>query len=183
MRRRQIIAYLAISADGFIARPDGDVAWLDRPRTAGDYGMGAFYKTIDTVVMGRKTFEVGRRLGQESYAGKKNYVFSRRWRGRQVANVEIVAGPLRSFARGLRGRPGKDIWLVGGAALVGAFLDEGQLDQLIIHVIPTLIGEGIPLLQPRHRLVPLQLRSSRRYRDGVVRLHYDVEPQASRGSR
>jgi dihydrofolate reductase len=172
--RRKIILYIAVSADGFIARPDGDVAWLDRPRAAGDYGMGAFYKTIDTVLMGRKTYEVSLKFGQKAYAGKKNYVFSRTLRPTTKARVQIVSGDVGELAWKLRSEEGKHIWLVGGADLAGAFLDAGQLDELVIHVIPTLIGEGIPLIQPRHRSVELTLLSTRTYRDGVLRLHYAV---------
>lgn len=173
-RGRRIILYVAVSADGFIARPDGDVAWLDRPRTAGDYGMAAFYKTIDTVLMGRKTYEVGLKFGQKAYAGKKNYVFSRTLRPTARAKVQIVSGDVGELAWKLRSEEGKHVWLVGGAELAAAFLDVGQLDELIIHVIPTLIGDGIPLIQPRHRSVELTLLSTRTYRDGVVRLHYAV---------
>jgi dihydrofolate reductase len=176
---RKIIVYIAMSADGYIARPDGDVGWLDRPRIAGDYGMGAFYKSIDTVLMGRKTYDIARKLGQKAYPGKKNYVFSRTRRRSRTPNVEFLNGPVGDFARELRQAKGKDIWLVGGAQLTAAFLDEGQVDEFIIHVIPTLIGEGIPLLQPRHRTVPLTLLSCRSYPDGVVRLHYSVGPQQS----
>jgi dihydrofolate reductase len=176
---RKIIVYIATSADGFIARPDGDVSWLDRPKSAGDYGMGAFYKTIDTTLMGRKTYDIGRKLGQESYPGKKNYVFSRTHDVGESMGVEFVARSAGAFARRLRGVEGKDIWLVGGGELVGSFLDAGEIDELVIHVVPTLIGEGIPLLHPRHRSVPLNLLSSRAFPDGVVRLHYAVSKGAA----
>jgi len=169
---RKIIVYVATSTDGYIARPDGDVGWLDRPRTAGDYGMGAFYKTVDTVIMGRKTWTVGGKLGQAFYPGKKNYVFSRT--RRTASKVELVSGRVGAFARRLRATKGKDIWLVGGASIIAAFLDAGAVDELIIHVVPILIGAGIPLVAPRHRSVELKLLSSRTYRDGVVRLRYAV---------
>ncbi len=181
---RRLIVYVATSADGYIARPDGDVAWLDRPGAAGDYGMSAFYKTVDTVVMGGRTWDLALALGQTGYPGKKNYVFSRQPR-RPVGpaspggDVEFVSGDVGAFAKKLRAKPGRDIWLVGGASLVGEFLDAGEIDAFIIHVMPTLIGEGIPLISPRHRSVPLALRSCRRFADGVVRLHYDVLSRAA----
>lgn len=171
---RKIIYYLAASADGFIARPDEDISWLHRPRIAGDYGMAAFYKTIDTVLMGRKTYAIGQKFGQDSYSGKKNFVFSRTSLAAQSPKVEYVNGDITEFAAGLRAQKGKHIWLVGGASLAASFLDCGQLDEIIIHVIPIFIGEGIPLLQPRHRLIPLKCLSTRRYSDGVVRLHFAV---------
>lgn len=179
---RKIIVYIAVSADGYIARSDGDVAWLDRPRTAGDYGMGLFYKSIDTVLMGRATYEVALGLGQTSYPGKKNYVFSRERRRSTDRAIEFVSEKVGAFARRLRRTKGKSIWMVGGARLIASFLDAGLIDELILHVIPTVIGEGIPLLQPRHRLVPLKLQSCRRYPDGVVRLHYSVLPTPDPGN-
>ena len=175
---RKVIVYIATSADGYIARPDGDVKWLDRPRTAGDYGMGAFYKTVDTVLMGRKTWSVGAELGQAYFSGKKNYVFSRT--PRTAKKVEVINEDPVDFVKRLRAQPGKDIWLVGGAELIALLLDGGQVDELIIHVIPVLIGEGIPLIAPRHRQIELELREHEAYADGVVRLRYAVA-MSSRG--
>src|SRR5215216_1810674 len=74
---RKIIAYLATSADGFIARPDGDVGWLERPRPSDEYGMPAFLRSVDTVVMGRVTWEMGQKLGGAIVEGKRNIILSR----------------------------------------------------------------------------------------------------------
>ncbi len=181
---RKIIAYLATSADGYIARSDGDVKWLDRPHPPGDYGMPEFYRSIDTVLLGRKTWEMGVRLGQSSFAGKKNYVFSRGPKSANAAGVEFVSDEDGKLARRLKEESGKDIWLVGGASLFASFLDTGHVDELILHVIPVLIGEGIPLVEPGRRELPLTLHSSQAYPDGVVRLHYTLgkerPPAASR---
>lgn len=171
---RKIIVYAATSADGYIARPDGDVAWLDRPRPKGGYGMNAFFKSVDTVLMGRKTYEVGLAFGQGSHPGKRNYVFSRKRRRTRTSAVEFVRGDVGEFARRLRESEGKDVWLMGGGELVASFLDEGEIDEFITHVVPVLIGEGIPLIHPRRRLVTLKLLSARAYPDGVVRLHHSV---------
>jgi dihydrofolate reductase len=171
---RKIIVYIATSADGFIARPDGDVAWLERPRPKGNYGMAEFYRSVDTVLMGRKTYDMALKFGQTSYPGKLNYIFSRTPRRSEVVNVKFVMEDIAGFAKHLHGTRGKNIWLVGGAGLTAAFLDAGQVDEFIIHVIPVLIGEGIPLLAPRHRAIPLRLLSTRSYPDGVVRLHYRI---------
>ncbi len=169
---RKVVVYVATSADGYIARPDGDVSWLDRKRPKGNYGMAAFFKSVDTVLMGRETYEFARRFGQEGHPGKKNYVFSRRRRRGHAPGVEFVREPVRDFARKLREARGKDVWLLGGASLAASFLDAGQLDELVVHVVPVLIGEGIPLFAPRRRRLPLALLSTRAYPDGVVRLHY-----------
>jgi len=77
-RKRKFIVYVATSADGFIARRDGSVEWLDRPHPKGDYGMPEFYRSIDTCIPGRKTYDLTVRFGMAGgYAKKKNYVFSR----------------------------------------------------------------------------------------------------------
>jgi dihydrofolate reductase len=178
--RRKIIVYIATSADGYIARPDGDVEWLNRrPRV--DYGIRAFYSTIDTILWGRKTYDwvldyykkKGRKGGMFD-TKLANYVFSRKPPKRAALGVEFVSEPVKTFARRLRATPGKHIWMMGGGELIASFLDAGEIDEFDIHVIPTFIGEGIPLVAPRHRDVPLRLRSVRKYPDGGVRLRYDV---------
>jgi dihydrofolate reductase len=181
VRRRKIIVSIATSADGYIARPDGGVEWLNRPRKAGDYGLSAFFKSIDTILWGRKTYEVALGFTRGHGVGYglrvKNYVFSRRPLKQPSPDVELVRQPIRAFAKRLRATPGKNVWMMGGAGLIGSFLDAGEIDELVIHVIPTIIGEGIPLIAPKHRRVPLRLRSVRRFPDGVVRLHYAVVRQ------
>jgi dihydrofolate reductase len=178
--RRKIIVYIATSADGYIARPDGNVDWLQRPHTAGDYGMGRFYRSIDTILWGRKTYELALAFQKQGIKGAefdpkvKNYVFSHHPPPSAAPAVEFVTQPIPAFAERLRATRGKAIWMMGGAGLIASFLDEDQIDEFIIHVVPILIGEGIPLIAPRHRTVPLVLRSCRRYSDGVVRLHYSV---------
>jgi len=172
---RKIIVYIAISADGYIARPDGDFSWLNRPSVKGDYGIARFYKKVDTAIMGRKTYELGVKLGQTGYPGLQNYVFSRRSRKSDVPYVEFVDDDIPGFAARMRKAGGKHIWLVGGSEIIAAFLDQGQVDEFILHVIPILIGAGIPLVHPKFRNVPLKLVKTRRYSDGVVRLHYRVD--------
>ena len=179
--KRKIIVYIAISADGYIARPDGDVGWLDRPRPKGNYGIGAFFKTIDTILWGRKTWAKGIEMGmQPSGFGKgiKNYVFSRQPQKSPAPEVEFVRGPIKAFAESLRAQTGKNIWMMGGGEIIAAFLDVGEIDEFSIHVIPVMIGDGIPLVAPRHRLIPLKLLSTKKFPDGVVYLNYRVRPKA-----
>ena len=191
---RKIIVYIATSADSFIARKDGAVDWLDRPRPKGNYGMGAFWKSIDTIIMGRKTYDMAVRFVKEGkaspdmYRGIKHYAFSRKPPKKVLDGFEFVKEPIKKFAKRLRAEKGRDIFLMGGAGLIGSFLDAGEIDEFIIHVIPTFIGEGIPLIAPRHRTVPLKLLSTKKYSDGVVRLHYAVSEarpsgRATKGER
>src|SRR5207237_8439587 len=106
-------------------------------------------------------------------ARRKNYVFTRRLlQSAAPAGVEFVNEPIKDFVTRLREKKGKDIWMMGGAGIIASFLDEGEIDEFMIHVIPTFIGEGIPLIAPRHRTVPLKLVSCKKFSDGVVALHY-----------
>jgi len=181
-KRRKIVVYIATSADGYIARPDGDVEWLNRRPHNIDYGMRAFHATIDTILLGRKTYdwavEYCKKNGikTESVFDKKipHYVFSRKPPKKAASGIQFVSEPVKAFAQRLRATPGKHIWMMGGGELIASFLDAGEIDEFDIHVIPNFIGEGIPLVAPRHRDVPLRLRSSRKYPDGVVRLYYEV---------
>jgi len=176
--KRKILVYVATSADGYIARGDGSVDWLNRPRTAGDYGMGAFFRTIDTILWGRKTYEQSASTGGGGSFGPKvkNYVFSHQPPTSQPpSGVEFINEPIGAFAKRLRAESGKDAWIMGGGGLIASFLDAGEIDEFIINMIPTFIGEGIPLIHLRRRSVELALLSSRRFSDGVVRLHYRVK--------
>ncbi|HET6180686.1 MAG TPA: dihydrofolate reductase family protein [Candidatus Sulfotelmatobacter sp.] len=179
--QRKIIVYIATSADGFIARPNGDVEWLNRLPPTADHGMGAFYRTIDTILWGRKTYDWAlayqrRKRIKGSMFDKTvaNYVFSHKPPKKAAPGVEFVSEPLKAFARRLRATPGKHIWMMGGGGLIASFLDAGEIDEFDIHVIPVFIGKGIPLVAPRHRDVLLKLRTARKYPDGVVRLRYDI---------
>jgi len=181
VRKRKIIVYIAISADGFIARPDGSVDWLDRPRPKGNYGMGKFLKSIDTVLWGRKTCDMAVDFQKKGVPGTafdtrvKNYVFTRSLPQTPApAGVEFVSEPIQAFATRLRKKKGKDIWMMGGAGIIASFLDQGEIDEFMIHVIPKFIGEGIPLIATGPRTVSLKLISCTEFPDGVVRLHYTV---------
>jgi|SRR5579884_3146447 len=174
---RKIIVYIAISADGYIARPDGDVGWLDRPRPKGNYGYGEFFKSVDSILWGRNTYDKSLQMGMTpAMFGPKvrNYLFSHSNPTSLLKSFELVKEPIKTFAQKLRAQPGRNIWMMGGGQIIASFLDEGEIDEFSLHVIPTFIGEGIPLIQPRHRSIELQLLSTKQFPDGVVHLHYSV---------
>jgi dihydrofolate reductase len=144
--------------------------------------MAAFTRSIDTILWGRKTFDQslerdpsGGEFSSGMFGtGVTHYLFSRTPRTDLPPSVFQVDGPIGEFARELRSRAGRDIWMMGGASLIASFLDAGEIDAFVIHVIPTLIGAGIPLIEPKNRTVELKLVSTRKFVDGVVRLSYDV---------
>jgi dihydrofolate reductase len=181
MADRKIIVNAATSADGFIARPDGDIDWLtSRPKPAGFYDMGKFTATVDAKILGRKTYEKSLELGAKFGGRDTTYVCSSNPPPARPAGVEFVAEPIAAFAKRLRDSAGKNIWMMGGGGIIASFLDAGAIDQFIITVMPVMIGEGIPLVAPRHRHVELKLLSSRQFDDGVVQLHYDVIQPSTR---
>jgi dihydrofolate reductase len=105
----------------------------------------------------------------------KNYVFTRRpAQSAASAGVEFVNELIKTFTTRLQAKKGKNIWMMGGAGIIASFLDEGEIDEFMIHVIPTFIGKGIPLIAPGRRTVLLRLISCTKFPDGVVKLHYTV---------
>jgi dihydrofolate reductase len=176
-KHRKVIVHIATSADGYIARADGDLEWLtSRPAPEGFYGMNAFMTSVDTKVLGRKTYEVSRRMGAKFDSKSRNIVFSRHAPPADApSGVEFVNDAIARFVSRLREQPGKDIWLMGGGEIIASFLDEQAIDEFVISVVPIFIGEGIPLIARRHRHVPLELRSIERFEDGLVQLHYRVQ--------
>ena len=175
--RRKVIVHIATSADGYIARPDGDLEWLtSRPAPEGFYGMNAFMRSVDTKVLGRKTFEASVRMGAKFDSKDRYIVFSRQAPPADApSGVEFVSEAIGPFVSRLRAQPGKDIWLMGGGDIIASFLDEQAIDEFVISVAPVFIGEGIPLIARRHRHVPLELLSVERFDDGLVQSRYRVQ--------
>jgi dihydrofolate reductase len=181
-KTRKVIVHIATSADGYIARLDGDIGWLtERPAPKGFYGISKFMHSIDTKVFGRKTYDVSVQMGASFDSKTRNVVFSRRPSPPSVPSaVEFTSEAIGPFVNRLREGSGKDIWLMGGGEVIASFLDDGAIDEFIISVVPVFIGQGIPLIAPRHRHVPLHLRSTESFADGVVLLHYEVQNAGSR---
>ena len=174
---RKIIVHIATSADGYIARPDGDIDWLTRrPAPKGFYGIPKFTRTIDTVLFGRKTYDISLTMGAAFDTKTRSYVFSRQPAPASVpAGVQFVNEPVDMFVKRLRAAKGKHIWMMGGGELIASFLDAGAIDEFIVSIVPTFIGDGIPLIARRHRDTSLRVKSVTRFPDGVVQVHYLVE--------
>jgi dihydrofolate reductase len=167
---RRVRYFAASSLDGYIARTDGSIGWLFHDA---DYGYAAFYSTIDTVVMGRTTYELALALGPYPFSGKKAYVFSKSRAGTRNEHAEFVALDVRAFVAGLRGQPGRDIWLVGGAKLAQAFLAGDLIDEYIVSIHPVLLGAGIPLFPANGREAVLRFEGARTFSSGLVQLRYE----------
>jgi dihydrofolate reductase len=177
MPARKIIVNLATSADGYMARPDGNLDWLTkRPEPEGFYGLPEFERSTDAKILGRKTFDWVVKMGGQFSGDAPHYVFSKQAPPASVpAGIKFVSEPVSAFTERLRSQAGKNIWMMGGGEIIASFLDENAIDEFIIGVVPVFIGEGIPLLAPRHRETPLRVLGVKQFPDGVVQLHYEVQ--------
>lgn len=170
--------YIATSVDGFIARPDGDVAWLDETEPLGDgedAGFGAFFGSVDVLVMGRGTFEKVLEFDWP-YGDKPVMVLSRTLQSVPEARRETVTierSAPHELSEKLTQAGYKRAYLDGGK-VIQSFLRAGLVDEMTITLIPVLLGEGIPLFGPTERDIPLQLLSSQSWPNGFVQNHYRV---------
>jgi dihydrofolate reductase len=171
---RKVIYGGAMSLDGYIAGPNGEHDWILMDP---DMDFAAFAARFDTYLIGRKTFEVMRRMGSggESVPGIQNIVFSRTLRQSDYPSITISADA-QSVVTELRTRPGKDIALFGGGELFRSLLAAGLVDGVGVSLIPVLLGGGVPLLPPPAARTILRLRKQRLYeKTGTVGLEYDIE--------
>lgn len=167
--RRKIVLFIACSLDGYIARVNGGIDWLFDDQ---DYGYTQFYESIDTVLVGRKTYEQASSFEEFPFEGKECYVFSRSV-DREDENVKFVDGDIVNFTEELRGREGKDIWLVGGAEIIQVLLSANLIDRFTISFHPILLGDGIPLFKKQEDETKLVLIDSISFSTGLAQLHYE----------
>jgi dihydrofolate reductase len=173
---RKVMLRVAMSLDGFIADANGGVDWLDRFHGQGsreDYGMTKFFRSIDTVLMGRHTHDFALSHGMSSYKGMKNFVFTRSKPAGKRDGVEYLAGDPADLITVLRQKPGKHIWLCGGSNLARQLLERNLVDEIGLAVIPILLGEGIPLFVKRYSETELRLVDCQAYKIGLVSLTYE----------
>jgi dihydrofolate reductase len=160
-----------MSVDQYLARPDGSLDWLERfnDPAAGDAGYGAFFSTVDTVVLGRSTFDTVLGFDQWPYGGKRVVVFSHR--ALEHEGVEVASGPLASVLTSLRARGSQHVYLDGGQ-LVRQGLQENVVDLLTLSVVPHVLGSGRPLFAQGLPELRLTLLGSQVYPNGLVQLRY-----------
>jgi dihydrofolate reductase len=166
----------ACSLDGFFARKNDAVDWLIWSDEAGKI-MRDYWETIDTIVMGRKTYEAGLKMsgGKENlYSGIKTYVFSRTLKPRKDGPLEFVADDAAEFVKRLKKTKGKDICVMGGGNLARSLFEAGLIDEIGFSVHPVLLGSGIPLFHEMKRQIDLDLIDCQCFKNGCVYVSYRV---------
>jgi dihydrofolate reductase len=171
---RKVTFGVANSLDNFIAREDDGVDWLLWSDEVASLS-AEFWKTIDTVVMGRKTYEVALRGGTTAYPGVRNIVFSRILTTDPNKTVEFVAEDAAAFVRDLKQQDGKGICVMGGGELAHSLFEAGMIDELVVNIHPVLLGSGLPLFFPMSQQINLELLDCKLLPHGCVLLTYRVK--------
>jgi dihydrofolate reductase len=168
----------ASSLDNVIARTDGAVDWLlwsDEAMST----MTEYWKTIDTIVMGRKTYEVAlthsKGGGGNPYKGMRTYVFSRTIRESPASGVEIISEDAAEFVRNLKSQEGLDICVMGGGEFAKTLFEADLIDELGFNIHPLLLGSGIPLFHHMSRQIDLELLECNPFKNGCVMVTYRVK--------
>lgn len=170
---RKIILGLAVSLDGFIEGPNGEYDWCF---TDQDYGLSDFFKRIDTIFMGRKSYELAQTMeGENPWKGMTTYVFSKTLKEVNGENVKLITGDIEKQINALREQPGKDIWMFGGAELLTTFVNSGWIDEYWLSLHPIILGAGKPLFQNIASRKKLKLTDHKVYETGLVSLRYQPE--------
>lgn len=170
--QRKLIVYIACSLDGYIAAPGDDLSFLETVAQEGeDYGYGAFVETVDTIIMGRKTYDWVLKHAPFSHTDKQVFIVTRTPRASHE-NIFFYTGRLRPLVEQLKSQTGKHIFCDGGAEVVNALLLENLVDEFIISVIPVLLGKGIHLFKEGRSTQNLSLLSAKSFPSGLVQLHY-----------
>ncbi len=169
---------VAASLDGYLAGPQGELDWIPEDPSV---DFGAIFAKVDTVLLGRRSYEALRQYGGGPWApGTRVYIFSRTLRPEEHPDVMIVREDVGGVVAALRGEASDgEIWLFGGGDLFKSLLAAGQVDTVEVTIVPVLLGGGVPLLEPGAPRTRLALTGTRAYRSGMVSLSYRVEHMAA----
>lgn len=174
-KKRNLVLFIASSLDGYIATKDESLEWLYHVEGEGDNGYSEFYHTVDTILMGKRTYNwiMNQNLKEFPYKNKECYVFSRSF-AENTEDVKFVNDDVLNFVNQLKSENGKNIWIVGGGELLHSLIKEKLVDELIITVAPILLGKGIPLFKEVDKQLNLTLKGTRKFNQ-FVELHYEVK--------
>ncbi|MDQ4123375.1 MAG: dihydrofolate reductase family protein [Acidobacteriota bacterium] len=173
---RKVTFGVANSLDNYIARKDHGIDWLMWSDETADV-LKDYWKTIDTIVMGRKTYEAGLKYSNSKnpYPGMKSYVLSRTLNPVEIEGLQIVNEEAAEFVRKLKAESGKDICIMGGGELGKSLLEAGLIDEIGFNIHPVLLGSGIPLFHEMNHQINLELIECRPFKNGCVYVLYKVK--------
>ncbi|PLX20062.1 MAG: dihydrofolate reductase [Salinivirgaceae bacterium] len=176
MNDRKLILYIACSLDGYISKPNDDLSFLDRMQQEGeDYGYGDFITDVDTIIIGHKTYQWVIDQGFEyPHHDKDVYVITRTGKPKEN-NINYYAGDVKKLVSSLKEKEGRNIYCDGGAEIVNLLLKEKLFDELIISVVPVILGEGTRLFNDNYPEQNLELISATSFDKGMVQLRYKIE--------
>ena len=171
-KQRKLVLLIATSLDGYIATKDDSLDWLFKVEGEGDNGISEFYETVDTILMGRKTYDwiITHMTEEFPYKNKECYVFSRQ-ENEDTEDVKFIKEDIIDFTNKLKNEEGKNIWIVGGGDLLHSFIKEKLVDEFIITIAPTIIGGGVPSFKEDEYQLELYLKGTRCFNQ-FVELHY-----------
>lgn len=173
---RKLSLFIAMSLDGYIAKPDEDLGFLKIVEKEGeDYGYAKFSSTIDTIIIGRKTYEwVEREIGSSHYDnGERDVYVITRTKRPDAGRVKFYNGNLTELVQTLKSKKGKNIYCDGGAEVINDLLKNDLIDQMIISVIPILLGDGTRLFKDGRPEQELQVIKTKTFDTGLIQLHYE----------
>ncbi|MBP6744042.1 dihydrofolate reductase [bacterium] len=172
---RRVVLYVANSLDGYIAREDGSVDWLFDPYA---HGYEFFYEDVDTVIMGRKTYDQALSFEEAPYSSKRAIIFSRTAKPSPYAGLEYTTEPPQDVVRKLKEEDGGMIWLVGGREISELLIANELVDELIVSIHPKILISGIPLVASKDCAVDLKLVTYEVFKSGLVQLRYEIVKKA-----
>lgn len=173
----EVILFIAVSLDGFIARKDGDISWLQKYEgKKEDYGYSEFMKTVGASIMGSKTYE--KCLSFPNWPDNNKPIFvvtNRKLKNAKRANVAFYTGSLNGLVEKIKSHNKGNVWLVGGAKLSQSFFKEGLVDRIILSTIPIVIGNGISLFGQANNTIDFELASVKKYESGIIQAEYKIK--------
>lgn len=170
----KVIIYIAATLDGYIARNNDDVSWLDAFQSpTEDYGFADFIRGIGTSIMGARTYQQSLIYPERILKGLQHYVLSAKALPLVPdADIEFYGDTSGRLIKKIKNESSKDIWIVGGGQTVCSFLNEGLVDEIQQFVVPVLLKEGIPLYPALNKEITLNLVETQAYPSGIVKLRY-----------
>ena len=173
---RKVILYIASSLDGYIAKSNDDLSFLSRVQQEGqDYGYAKFIDNVDTVILGRKTYDwVMKQVKEFPHAQLDSYIITRTPR-QDIGKIKFYTGNLKELVLRLRQERGKNIFIDGGAEIVNELFKEKLIDQIYLSIVPILLGDGVRLFKGGLPEQNLKLINSKQFETGLIQLQYDLD--------